>query len=334
VSATPETATAPEGAATDSIQAIEAEPRAEKSLSRHFTGPSRRHPSILVTDDLLLRTDVSPGARLVTAAILRAKRNGSAPSTRDLARFLRARRDNITEWTREAQAGGLLSVESGQARKRPGAKYYPTNRYRVEPIADPRRLGARFVSLDLTPALGKSPGQRLLRAYLLREQRIAGAVQLPLSIAARAAGMTLDAEKKARQRWIRAGEMEKLYEADRRHPATYVLASQTHAADLDRFNPDKRRLRSVALGNHHRLTVWGTRAQHGHLGIFIPNDNIYTRELARAFPAGHPPVDAREAMHIIDTLDWDDLFRCAHEARTASINGAVDFGLQETTGGH
>ena len=55
------------------------------------------------------------------------------------------------------------------------------------------------MQLELTDELGSSPAHAMLRAYCLRDQRILGAVQSPLGLAGRFAGLSADAEKKARE---------------------------------------------------------------------------------------------------------------------------------------
>lgn len=92
--------------------------------------------------------------------------------------------------------------------------------------------------------LGRSATRWLLRAVYLREQFITGAIQLPDQIVARIAGMSVRAVKKTRTEWVKAGLMARVADGK---PATYTLSvcPEAYRADLDRFNPTKRKRRTM-----------------------------------------------------------------------------------------
>jgi hypothetical protein len=252
---------------------------------------------LLITDAVLLAPDVAPEAKLAPAAVLNFRGRGN-PSIADLRKLLRTRRTSVLDGQRLAAEQGWLKIKSGHDSKPRGAKYYPVNRYTLADIANPyARLGF-FVQLALTPSLGTKASRWILRAFYLREQRISGAVQVPLGIGARLAGIGADAEEKARQTWIEAGEMEKVYDADQRHPATFILRSAEHPPDLGRFDPDKRRLRTFGLRDGRRLTVWGTRKQ-ARLIEGLASWAGFARVLARSLADTRPAYDTRELKSLL-----------------------------------
>jgi hypothetical protein len=263
-------------------------------------------PTILLTD-ALIRADAPAGARVTTAAVLRFLRLRRQPTIADLARFTRSRRSVVTANIKAAVAHELLTVESGHATKHRAAKYYPRNRYAVANIADPRAGANRFVRLKLTPTLGASHKRWILRAVYLCEQRIAGAIQLPLGIAGRLAGLTPDAEKKARQTWTATGDLVKVQSGDRYHPPTFVLCNEEHPPELERFKPDKRRLRTLALPSGRLVPVWGTRSQHRATTRLVTDrladdaDDL-DAALARAVPGARAGLDAREVTALVGAL--------------------------------
>jgi hypothetical protein len=261
----------------------------------------RTVPTLLLTDAMIL-ADAPAGARVTTAAILRFLRLRHQPTIADLARFTRSRRSVVMESLRAAVEHELLTVESGHATKHRAAKYYPRNRYAVAELADPRTGANPFVRLALTSSVGASHRRWILRAAYLREQRIAGAVQLPLGIAARLAGLSPDAEKKARQTWSAAGELVKVYAGDRYHPPTYILCSEEHPPEIERFKPDRRRLRTLALPSGRLVRVWGTRSQHTATARLV-TDRLHPDDLNAAL--ARAVLDARE----VTALLVDDLSR-------------------------
>jgi hypothetical protein len=273
------------------------------------TADLRTVPILLLTDALILAGAPS-GARVTTAAVLRFQRLGHSPTIADLAHFTRSRRSVVTDNLEAASTHELLTFESGHATKHRAAKIYPRNRYTVANIADPRAEDNSFVRLALTQTLGTSHKRWILRAAYLREQRIAGAIQLPLGIAARLAGLTAGAEKKARQTWIATGELVKVHSGDRYHPPTFVLCSEEHPPELERFKPDKRRLRTLALPSGCLVPVWGARSEHrattrlvtDHLADHPDDLDAALACAARDARAG---LDAREVTALVGALPRD-----------------------------
>lgn len=318
-----ETQTAPGGAVCRSTSSVIGLPRPETSTPD--TSPRRGQlPRLLITDHLIAAGDVDPLARVLTAAVLRWRGRGN-PSYTDLAAYTRSDRKSIPRALREAEARGWLTIDSGRNRKPKGQTYYPKNRYRVAPHGDPRTEGVQFVQLALTTELGAAAAHWMLRAVYLREQRITGAVQLPDAVAARAAGMNVDAVKKARRKWMRAGSLRLVQPSDFNHPPTYTLQSAEHPSDLERFNPDHRRLRRLTLPSGARLTTWGTRKQHAKInGLKLFGPMAATLEdVARE---KRSPFDAAELIPLLESTDEVAYYLERSRRHDEEIEARADFG--------
>jgi hypothetical protein len=281
------------------------------------TTPARRPRRIIITDAVLLTVGAPADAKLAPAAILHFRGRGS-PGIRDLEALLRWGDPRILAAHERAAEQGWLTVKSGHERKHPADKYFPKNLYTVGPAAYPTRDNP-FVQLALTDELGTGPQARIIRAYYLREQRIAGAVQLPLGIAARVAGMTKEGERTLRDRWIASGALTKVRRGTSKRPPIFTVTSAEHPPDLEAFRPDFRQLGTVTTARGDELTVWGTSKERAKLTKLAAVDrNAY--RLAQL--AGIGALDAREAFDRINSggsLEYEEAQGQAREAAEARL---------------
>lgn len=215
------------------------------------------HLSELHITDAILDSDLSPLAKLLPGLIRRA---GGHISYTDFERTLPTTRPAIRPAIRELEEAGFVTVETPRKRRNRSPWYDRPNRYRLVHAANPRAQGNTFTRLPISHDLGRSAGRWILRTVYLREQFWAGAVQIPDAVAAGLAGMTVEAVRVARKRWTGSGILRVVSPSSRTTPLTVTLTSGPYPADLERFDPTKRKLRKVE-GDDTTLTVWGTREE-------------------------------------------------------------------------
>jgi hypothetical protein len=220
--------------------------------SNHTAAAGRE---IWMRDELFL-ADLSPHAKLLIAHVAPWK----ITSYTKITSVLPFGDDRLAEAIREARENGWLTMKSGREMKKRHKKLYPPNEYHAIPEADARSKNARgyYTRLAVTPDLGRSAGSWLLRINYLRQQFIAGAIRQPDAVAADLAGLSKDATERTRQRWLRAGVLERL-DLPTMEPriATLALTSGPYPLDLARFDSDHRKTVLIAPG----IEVWATSAQ-------------------------------------------------------------------------
>jgi hypothetical protein len=110
--------------------------------------------------------------------------------------------------------------------------------------------------------------------------------------------------------------MQRVRRADKHHPATYTISSAEHPPNLDRFQPDKRRLARITTALNNRIIVWGTRKQTTKIrGVTISRRIAYHLQHL----AGAGTFEAREVLDLLEEADPVAYFEAERERHDAEL---------------
>ena len=264
-------------------------------------------PSLLVTDKLIRLDTATARARLITAHVQKAKKkHGKSPTQAQLARESHSNIKRVRSSLREARDAELIQIRQGATSRINGKPRRERDDYLVNEIADPRLDNNSFVILPLTPELGNTATHQMLRAVFLRQQAITGAIQIPLDLAARYAGMTPASAKKTISKWTSTGKLTRIAAAQHPYPATYILDSHEHPANLERFDPKRKLIRTItATFGATPFTVWGSRKEIVLITTrcYGPHFAVHVSKLAQELGRG----GTIEAAEMVNRL-YDDSF--------------------------
>jgi hypothetical protein len=201
-------------------------------------------------------------------------RAGGTISLSDLVRALPGSRTNIVRARNELVAEGWMAMQRSTTRVKGTPRDDRPITYTLTADANPRaKTGSRHANktthITITDELGRSASRWILRAVYEREQLKTGAIQIPNSLVGHLAGMTKDAVKTARRRWIKVGEMERVHvRTAANRPGVFTLTTSTYPVDLSRFIPDYRRWYKVEHDDL-RILGWGTREEFAYLWMMM-----------------------------------------------------------------
>jgi hypothetical protein len=263
----------------------------------------------------------NPLDKLTQAVLERA----TGPTSFDaLKGELPARSADICKTVRRLEAAGRIEVTRSMKR-RPGSKMIDQpNRYKA--TRDEREDNRGIIlpaAADFDP--GRSASRWILYGIELREQLIAGAVQLPADVAAHlvGGGMTAKAVRDARADWRRRGHLRDVPGK----PGVHTLDSSHHKADLDRFEPNRQKKRTI-IAHGHQLRLWGTAKQAAALQTLLAQLEEGAAATVVAEITSHGYLIAGDVLEIWPTLtprETDPDTDAEFEAIFADIEASEEF---------